>query len=279
MSAAADKPQEDLEEFKDGLDEPEPTQCSCPATTGFILCCPFVCLCSFFTVNVREEVVALSCGKYTDLYKEPGCHCKNFCGRELRRISKQKTSINLPNVKILDKNANPLHVSGVIVYNIENTKRAAIDVKNLLQFVENQALATMKQVVSRYPYEHWEGDHEDIKDCLKTETDKIGNELVRQLQRQVAIAGVKVHSFKLNEISYAPEIAQGMLKRQQAEAVVAARKTIVEGAVQISHGAVTELEARGIKLTPEEKAKMVSTLLTVICAENHVQPTLNLASV
>lgn len=278
MSAVATI-EDDSKDLDDNFqDSPDKTHCSCPATTACILFCPCICLCSFYTVNVREEVVILSCGKYTDKVTDPGCHFKNCCGREMRRISKQKTSVNLPNVKILDKNGNPLHVSGVVVYNIENTKRAAIDIRNLNQFVENQALATMKQVVSRYPYEHWDGDKE-TDECLNTGTDKIGNELVRQLQRQVAIAGVKVHSFKLNEISYAPEIAQGMLKRQQAEAVVAARKTIVEGAVEISFGAVSELETRGVKLQPEEKAKMVSTLLTVICAENHVQPTINLNGV
>jgi hypothetical protein len=141
-------------------------------------------------------------GKYTDLYTEPGCYFKNCWGRELRRVSKQKTSINLPNVKILDLNGNPLHVSGIVVYSFERTKRVAIDMLNAASYIENQSLAVLKQIVSRYPYEHWEeGDHED---CLKTSGEKIQNELVRALQKQVAVAGAKVHTFQLNEISYSP---------------------------------------------------------------------------
>lgn len=191
-------------------------------------------------------------------------------------MSKQKTSINLPNVKILDVNGNPLHVSGIVVFSFERTKRVAIDMQNATSYVENQSLAVLKQVVSRYPYEHWDDGHHE--DCLKTSGDKIQGELVRALQKQVSIAGAKVHTFQLNEISYSPEIAQGMLKRQQAEALVSARKTIVEGAIEISTGAVSELEKRGVKMQPEEKSKIVTNLLTVICAEGHVQPTLNLGA-
>lgn len=271
-SSVHDEDQEEI--FAD--DPADHAGCSIPATICCLLTCPITVLSSFFVVNVNEEVVVLNCGKYTDLYKEPGCYFKNCIGRELRRVSKQKTSINLPNVKILDLNGNPLHVSGIVVYSFERTKRVAIDMQNAHQYVENQSLAVLKQIVSRYPYEHWEeGDHED---CLKTSGDKISNELVRTLQKQVSIAGAKVHTFQLNEISYAPEIAQGMLKRQQAEALVSARKTIVEGAIEISTGAVRELEKRGVKMQPEEKSKIVSNLLTVICAEGHVQPTLNLGA-
>jgi len=130
----------------------------------------------------------------------------------------------------------------------------------------------LKQIVSRYPYESEEGH------CLKTDSEIISREVVRILQDRVKIAGVLINSFTFNEISYAPEIASGMLKRQQASAILQARKLIVHGAVEIAHGAVSELQQRGIILDDAAKCKVVSNLLTVICSESNAAPVIPLTT-
>jgi len=225
-------------------------------------------------VQEQEEVVLLNFGKYTGTVRTPGCHFANFCGRDIRRVSKQKISIDLPETKVVDRNGNPLRISAIVVFSIVNSKRAAIDVQNCNQFVFNQSQAVMKQIVSQYPYEHL-NEEEDHLPCLKTEAEEISHKLVGALQEKVNIAGAQVLSFQFNELSYAPEIAAGMLKKQQAMATVAARKTIVEGAVEIAYGAVQKLSAKGIHMDGAEQTRLVSNLLTVICAETEVQPTLN----
>ncbi|PRP83791.1 hypothetical protein PROFUN_08989 [Planoprotostelium fungivorum] len=244
-----------------------------------VVCCPLTVFCSWFTVPVREEAVLLSYGKYTGTITDPGCHFANCFGREIIKISTRKQSIELPNTKIVDRNGSPLIISGIVVFQFINSKRAALDIQNALSFVRDQSQAVMKQIVSEYPYECHEDVDTDYKGaCLKTEAAEIGEKLVQRLQSKVNIAGAKVISFQFNELSYAPEIAQGMLKKQQAMATVGARRTIVEGAVEIAHGAIVKLEGKGIRLEPAEQTRLVTNLLTVICSENDVQPTVNVAT-
>ena len=141
--------------------------------------------------------------------------------------------------------------------------RSALAVSNAKDFVRQQATAVMKQVVSRYPYESDDGHN------LKEEATAIGSELVEILQAKVRIAGAKILSFAFNEISYAPEIASGMLKKQQAQAIVDARSVIVTGAVDIANHAVTSLRQRGIEMTQDEQAKLISNLMLVVAADDN----------
>merc|ERR1719158_2369925 len=146
-------------------------------------------------------------------------------------------------------------------------------------------MATLKQVVSKYPYEE---DHDPVLDSpsgstsktkglsLKTEAAQVSRELKDVLQDRLAHAGVRVIAFNMTDLSYAPEIAQAMLVRQQAEAMVKARKLIVKGAVNISEDAVQQLEEKGLTMSAPEKAKVVTNLLTVICGESGATPTLQL---
>lgn len=243
------------------------------ATACMYLCLPPTLLCSWVAVQQRTEAVVLHYGTYTGTVKEPGCHFINCCGRELRMISTAAQSIDLPQTKILDKNGNPLLVSAIIVYHVVNTKRAAIDVQNAYQFVSLQATAVLKQIVSQYPYESPKGEEHETS--LKTEAVEIGHRLRSTLQGKIAQAGCVCQSFQLNEISFAPEIAANMLKRQAAEALVQARELIVQGAIGISLTAVQELEKGGLKLTPEQQANLVSSLLVVTCGDQDAQPVLN----
>lgn len=237
---------------------------------------PLTLLCSWFTVQEQEEVVVLNFGKYTGTEREPGVHFNNCFGRELRKVSTQKKSIDLNTTKVVDGNGNPLLVSAIVVYHFVNTKRAVIDMQYADNYVNNQARAVMRQVVAKFPYEHLRENERGP--TLKGESAAIGNRLVNILQRKVAIAGAKILSFQFDEISYAPEIAQGMLKRQQAMATVAARTTIVNGAVEIAHGAITQLEARGTQIDPKERGKIMANLLTVIAGEGGVQPVMNVTA-
>jgi len=238
-----------------------------------ILCFPFS-ICSCFTVTEKEEVMTLHYGRYTGLIKEPGCQFVNCWGRELIRVSKAKISVDLPNIKVVDRNGNPLVVSGIVVYQFDNIKKSKIDFQDSSTFVRNQSQATLKRIASRYPYEVEETSEEL---CFSRNADEITSLAREILQKQVAIAGVFIDSIQLNQISYAPEIAQGMLKKQQAMAMISARRTLVNGAVKIAYDAVEKLEELGIKMVPKDRTKLVSNLLTVTVAEEQVHPMLDLS--
>jgi len=151
--------------------------------------------------------------------------------------------------------------------------RAAVGVQNADMFLLTQGESTLKEVISLFPYEVEPGN---ATASLRQNSDEVSLRLQTLLQSRVYEAGLSVQSFRLKEITYAPVIAQAMLKRQQASAVIAARHTIVSGAVEIATSAVSQLSERGIVLTQQDTTKLVSNLLTVICAESDVQPTMPL---
>jgi len=226
----------------------------------------------------------LNFGKYTSTVREPGIHFANCFGREIITVSKAKLSTELHNTKVIDKEGNPVMVSGVVFYHFTDTKKAALDILERTSFVAAQATALMKQIVAQYPYEinDFESDddesEDDSKPCLKRDTLVISQALVSELQKQVNIAGAKIDSFRFNEISYAPEIAASLLKKQQAAAIVDSRHTLVDGAVRIASSAVARLEKKGVAMQQVDKARLISNLLTVVCADAHVQPVLLLGS-
>jgi len=223
---------------------------------------------SIYTLQEREEAVILRWGRYETTVVDPGIHFSNCCGRGMIRVLKTKKTIDLPREKIVDGNGTPLIISGIVTYYFDNPKRFALNVENAFQFIQNQATAVMKQIVSRYPYESQKGH------CLKNESEQIGNELVAVLQKKVDVTGAKIVSFQFNEMSYAPEIAAGMLKRQQAGALIEARNIIVKGAVDIAYGVVTELEGKGIEMQPSEKVRIVTNLVSIMTGEQEVTPTI-----
>jgi len=234
------------------------------------ICCGMG-LFSCFTVDPKQEVVLLDYGKYNGTVKVPGCHYACCFGRTMFKVSTRVKSIVIPETKTIDVNGNPLLINGILSYQIRDVRKATLDVQNADTFIQTQGLAALKQIVSRYPYETEDGGH-----CLKKAADIIGHEMVQVLQTRVGVAGIQVLSFTFNEISYAPEIASGMLKRQQAEAIVQARKIIVRGAVDIAQSAIHELEQQGIKLDDRAKGMLASNLLTVICSDTPTSPVLPL---
>jgi len=246
------------------------------------LCCPdflSCCLSCFFpcgwcgscaTVDEKTERVLLAFGKYFGTVREPGCYCWNPCGISSRIVSTSRSAIDLLQVKVADARGNPLMVSGVVTYQIVDARKAALDVPETKSYINTQGLAVMKKIASMYPYEAKEGEH-----SLKTEASRLRLQMIELLQDRVTPAGIQVVNFELTDLAYAPEIAQAMLIRQQAEAMVDARKIIVDGAVQISYGALAGLAERGVKMSKDEEAKMVTNLLVVICGDSKVQPQVN----
>ena len=238
-----------------------------------ILFFPVTLLVSWLVVSPQQEVVLLRWGKFSKLVRDPGLSWVNVWGRKAIRISTKQQAIEVHRTVVADGNGNPIVVAAVVTFRFVDSKRAALDVEDAPGFVRTQAMAVLKQVASRDPYES--ATHEV---SLKSETAGIAKEMREILQSKVVAAGAEIASFELSDLSYAPEIARSMLVRQQAQALVDARKVIVDGAVQIVHHAIELLGENGHKLQPSEEARLVSNLLVVICGESHVQPTVSMQS-
>lgn len=247
------------------------------------LCCPSAlsCFCSSIvpcvwiggckTLSESEEMVFLVNGKLAARRRQPGLFCVNPCCTKSIVVSTRQQSLDLPMSKIIDKKGNPIKISAIVNYRIQDVVRASLEVTNVHAYVVNAATAILKNIASQYAYET-----PDESPSLKTHSIEIGERMVEALQERVSVAGVMIIDMLLNELSYAPEIAAAMLQRQQAEALIDARTLIVQGAVEIARNATENLSGSGIKMDEQEKARMVSNLICVICGDSHVQPTLNM---
>lgn len=242
-----------------------------PALAKIVSCClcPVAPCAACFTVGPREEAAILHFGVLTKMEKNPGCHMTYPFGRSILKTSTKQKTLSLPESKIADATGSPVIVSAVLNYRVVDSKKALLNVDNVNIFVNTNAQSVLKQCISRYTYEQ-----------LKNEASVVTRSLLNRLQPLVSVAGVHVQSMQLNELNYAPEIASGMLKKQQASALIEARKLIVEGAVAIAQDAVTLLERGGaeggIRMNDEQKCTLITNLLTVTCAEGDVQPTVPL---
>jgi membrane protease subunit (stomatin/prohibitin family) len=248
------------------VNEMEGSLC-CPSVLAcFTSCiCPFVWCSACAIVNERTEHVLLNFGQFFGVIREPGIYCVNISGITTKTISTARCAIDLTQVKVADQKGNPLMVGGVVTYQVVDSRKAALDVPDTAGFISTQGLAVMKKICSMYPYEAKKGEH-----SLKSEAGALRKEMIAMLQDRVNPAGVLVINFELTDLSYAAEIAQAMLIRQQAEAMIDARKIIVDGAVNIAHGAILGLEERGMKMSKEDEGRLVVKLLTVICADSKV---------
>ena len=271
MSNLAVHPSLTMQEQMQEIDELPTTG---PPCLSLCLCTVFPCAmlcCGCFEVNQNEDVIIQYWGAYANTVSEAGCHCSNPCGRSISHISRKQRTLDLPTQKMVDINGNPLEVSGVVQYFFEHTKRAAFQAVNADQLVKDQSSAVLKRIVSQFPYEAPDGEL-----SLKTEAATIGEQYCEALQKKVDVAGVRVLSFSFNELSYAPEVAASMLKRQQAGAFLQAKELIVEGALGITKAAVRDLEQSQVDLTSDQKAKLVTNLLTILCSDSGATPTLPL---
>ena len=188
------------------------------------------------------------------------------------KISLRARNLNGDKLKVNDKRGNPVEIAAVVVWNVRDTAQAMFDVDNYEQFVAIQSEAAVRHIASHYAYE--QSEEEEI--TLRGNIEQVSDDLCKELQERLAKAGVEVQEARLTHLAYAPEIAQAMLRRQQAEAVIAARQKIVHGAVGMVEMALDELSAKKVvDFDDERRAAMVSNLLVVLCGESEVHPVVN----
>ena len=194
-------------------------------------------------------------------------------------LNKTKVSLRLRNfnsekLKVNDKRGNPIEIAAAVVWRVSDTARAVLDIDHYEQYVPIQAEAALRHLANEYSYDHI--DEADSTLTLRAGGDEIISRLKRELQERFEKAGLRVEDARLTHLAYAPEIAGAMLRRQQAEAVISARKQIVLGAVSMVEMALNGLTERGVvELDSERRAAMVSNLLVVLCAETEAQPVIN----
>lgn len=220
----------------------------------------------FFIVQPRTQVVVLRFGKYQHTITEEGIRYVFPLGRKLYRLSSQVVSVDLPRLMVLEANGNPIEVSAVCLYQVKEAHKAVLEIEDFNGYVSLLATAVVKNVCSHYPYE----SPDPKAACLKKESAQVSDHLMRELGELVVPAGIEILQVRLNDLTYAPEIAQSMLMRQQALAMVDARRTIVEGATATVTDAAKRMDAAGIQLTPAHKEAFVANLMLVLCSGERV---------
>jgi len=225
----------------------------------------------FLVLNPNESAVLILFGDYKGTVRDAGFHWANpFYQKE--KISLRTRNFNTDTLKVNDQRGNPTEIAAVVVWRVENTAQASFDVDDYKDYVHIQSESALRYLASHYPYDTTE-EHEL---SLRGSMDEVSHALQRELQERLAKAGVIVEEARLSHLAYAPEIAGAMLRRQQAEAIVAARLRIVEGAVGMVETALERLEEKKtIELDDERKAAMISNLRVVLCGEQAAQPVVN----
>ena len=233
-------------------------------------------LSGLYTLQPNEAAILQLFGSYRGTTRVAGLRGTNpFYTR--RKVSLRARNLNGERLKVNDKRGNPIEIAAVVVWRVDDTAKASFDVDNYENYVKLQSEAAVRHLASSFAYDH--GDVEPggvLEPTLLGGSELISRALVMELQQRLAKAGVVVDEARLMHLAYAPEIAQVMLRRQQAEAIIAARRKIVHGAVSMVEMALRELSAKKVvELDDERKAAMVSNLMTVLCAESEVQPVIN----
>jgi regulator of protease activity HflC (stomatin/prohibitin superfamily) len=233
-----------------------------------------VCLAGLFIVNPNEARVLILFGRYVGTVKANGfCWANPFFAK--KRVSLRARNLNGEKIKVNDKAGNPIQIAAVVVWQVEDTYRASFDVEDFDAYVVVQSEAAVRHLAGAYPYDTFEDGAEEHL-TLRAGTDHVNEQLERELSERFARAGIKVIEARLSHLAYAPEIAESMLRRQQASAVVAARHQIVTGAVSMVEMALHQLsEKKVVQLDEERKAAMVSNLLVVLCSESSASPVIN----
>jgi regulator of protease activity HflC (stomatin/prohibitin superfamily) len=231
----------------------------------------------FTIVNPNESAVLVLFGDYRGTIKKNGFRWVNpFFIR--RKISLRARNLDSEPIKVNDKIGNPIRIGVVLVWRVRDTFKAAFDVNDFEHFVTIQTEAAIRKLAGLYPYDNFE-DHE-AEITLRSGGEEVNEELEREVTERLAIAGIEVIEARINYLAYAQEIAQAMLKRQQATAIVAARFKIVEGAVGMVEMALDELGKKGIvDLDEDKKATMVSNLMVVLCGDKEATPVVNTGSI
>jgi len=231
-------------------------------------------LVGLFIVNPNDSRVLVLFGIYKGTVKTNGFYWANpFYSK--RKITLRARNLNGEQLKVNDRLGNPIEIAAVVVWQVEDTFKASFEVDNYEDYVVIQSEAAIRHLAGAYPYDTFD-EHSEETLTLRAGTDKINDVLQVELDERFQRAGVKVIEARLSHLAYAPEIAEAMLRRQQASAVVAARTQIVDGAVSMVEMALEKLsEKRIVELDEERKATMVSNLLVVLCSESSASPVIN----
>ncbi|WP_111309099.1 SPFH domain-containing protein [Confluentibacter sediminis] len=229
----------------------------------------------FVMVQPNNSRVLLLFGKYIGTIKKNGLYWVNpFYSK--KKISLRASNFDSERLKVNDKMGNPIMISTILVWRVKNTYKAAFDVDNFENFVRVQTDAAVRKLASMYPYDNFadEGLDEDI--TLRSSVNEVSEALEKEIDERLSIAGIEVLEARIGYLAYAQEIANAMLKRQQATAIVAARHKIVEGAVSMVEMALEELNKKQIvDLDEDRKAAMVSNLMVILCGDKDASPVLN----
>lgn len=224
-------------------------------------------------VRPNESKVMLLFGKYAGTLKKNGLFWVNPFFNPLR-LSLRARNLESEKIKVNDKMGNPILISVILVWKVQDTFKASFEVDNYENFVKIQTDSAVRKLAGSFPYDHFEDEKATI--TLSTNFDDVNRELEREISERLSIAGIDVIESRIGYLAYAPEIAHSMLRRQQAAAIVAARHKIVEGAVGMVESALQMLAAKDIiNFDEDRKATMVSNLMVVLCGDSETKPVIN----
>jgi len=232
-------------------------------------------LLGLYMVEPNQASVLSLFGKYVGTVKEQGLRWNNpFYSK--KKISLRTRNFESSKLKVNDLDGSPIEIASVVVWNVVDSAEAVYNVDDYESFVHIQSESALRAMATSYPYDQ----HEDGVISLRSHAKEISKHLTEEIQERLTQAGVRVMDARISHLAYAPEIAQAMLQRQQASAIIAARTRIVEGAVSMVEMALSELSKRNVvDLDPERRAAMVSNLLVVLCGERGTQPIVNTGSI
>jgi hypothetical protein len=224
-----------------------------------------------FVIGPNEARVLTFFGRYTGTVRDTGLRWANPFATK-RSVSLRARNFETAKIKVNDIDGNPIEIGAIVVWRVVDTAQALFDVESFTNYVQVQAEAAVRNLAMHHPYD----SHDEAKMSLRGQSEAIAGQLRNEIQERIKPAGVEVIEARIAHLAYAPEIAQAMLQRQQAGAIIAARTRIVEGAVSMVEMALDQLSKRGIiDLDHERKAAMVSNLLVVLCGERNTQPVVN----
>ena len=225
----------------------------------------------FFIVQPNQTAVLQFFGKFVGVERASGLRWANPFYTK-KQVTLRVRNFESSKLKVNDLEGSPIEIAAVVVWQVHDAAEAVFNVDSYEDFVHVQSEAALRQMATSYPYDL----HEDHKVALRSHSREINDHLKREIEERLGRAGVTVQEARVSHLAYAPEIAQAMLQRQQAAAIIAARTRIVEGAVTIVHMALERLAEKGVvQLDEERKAAMVSNLLVVLCGERGATPVVN----
>jgi regulator of protease activity HflC (stomatin/prohibitin superfamily) len=224
-------------------------------------------------VQPNESSVVILFGRYVGTLRNSGLWWLNpFTVLDRETVSLRVRNFQGDRIKVNDARGNPIEIAAVVVWRVTDTARAVFDVEDFLQFVVVQSETALRHLANQYPYD----DYDEAGVSLRDHTDEVRSGLEAELQTRLERAGIEILEIRLTHLAYAPEIAEVMLRRQQAEAILAARRTMVQGAVALVQMALAQLaDSDLVELDPERKAAMVSNLMVVLSGDHSPTPVIN----